>query len=175
MTNTALFSAGHRAAARIKDAATVMMIVGIGAGLLKGPVRRLAESRRASIGAHVVTARDSAVDNRGVSHALLARDSLTVLVFFDATCTRCVTRAKAYAALVPALVQWAVLQGVAVRLLSPDSGTSVRYGIASGSDGAFMTAGQPLYARLGMSVIPSALFVDSTGFERATLAGRRTN
>ncbi len=146
---------------------TAAIIVVSGVVLLGRPIRALAVESRSRLGAGVVSSADSVADVQGRLRPILARDSVTMLVFLDASCAQCQTNAGVYLG----LRQWARLQGIAVRLLSPSRAEAMSLD-QSGRDGdAFLVTSASFYDRLGMHAYPSTLLLDRHGVVRGRAIG----
>ena len=167
MISTAAFRERSLPSKTVLNATTAIVILACGSALLAGPLRSLRDSRRARIGLQVVTPADSITDMRGVAHPLLGRDSLTMLVFADATCAGCRHNVKSYVA----VGKYAALQGVAFRLLSAERSAATPLDSGGNTENAFMVSGRGLFERLGMHAFPSTLFIDRTGVVRGRLIG----
>jgi hypothetical protein len=144
---------------------TAAVIVVSGVVMLGRPIRALAVESRSRLGVRVVSSSDSVADVQGRVHPILARDSVTMLVFLDASCAQCRTNAGAYVG----VQQWARLQGIAVRLLSPSRADALALDKSGRDADAFLVASRDFYDRLGVHDHPSVLFLDSHGVVR----GRR--
>ena len=143
---------------------TAAVIVASGVAMLGRPIRALAVENRSRLGVRVVSPADSVSDVQGMVHPILARDSVTMLVFLDASCAQCRVDAGEYLR----IQHWARLQGIAVRLLSPSRADALALD-QSGRGDVFLVAPKDFSDRLGMHAHPSVLFLDTHGVVR----GRR--
>jgi len=164
LATSAVMPRSHRLVSALLSALTALAILLFGAVRLGSPIETLVDESHSQVGLRALTTVDSAVDVFGARHALVARDSLTLLVVLDVHCASCRRNAKDYLA----LTRWAATEGIASRLLvTNDRSSAAQFGRLAGNDSAVMIASEGLVLdRLRLVVSPSSLLVDSGGVIR---------
>jgi hypothetical protein len=135
----------------------------IGFGLFElGPwARIIMDQRRTRAGITLISPRDSVVDVGGTRHPMMARDSVTLIIFADAHCGPCRRNAQAY----HALSVWSASQGIASRLvLENEQETAAQFGRLAGDESSvLLTVPGTLAARFRIFATPTSILVDRHG------------
>jgi hypothetical protein len=159
----------HRNPATRRNVLLVLAVLALAYLMLGGPTRALLRVRQSGVGRVVLAHADSATTVAGTREALLARDSLTLLIVIDPSDEG--TRAQAHA--YGRLTRWAQAQKLSRRVLvRGDLPAATAFARLGGLGPRTMLLEQPLAVRLDLPELPATVLVDTAGAVRGRWLGK---